>query len=92
MATQSSAECGRSAENSENDGGQAGAGGESGTWDPNMLVGKLSPRDHFPSATTWRTDGFLLFGKAATNCGDNSDPTTNATDQVTTQSADFSSN
>ena len=40
-APQSSPECGRSAENSENDGRPVGIGRGTEAWDPNPLVGKL---------------------------------------------------
>ena len=88
-APQSSPECGRSAENSENDGSPVGISRGTEAWDPKPLVGKLSQRVRFASTHQWRPDGFPSFGDTNTNTGDDSDPTTNPTDRLTTQSAEF---
>ena len=67
------------------------AGEWSGRWEsnPRLKLGKLSPRVHIPSVPTWRPGGFPLFVDACTNCGDDSDPSTNPTDQATTEPAEF---
>jgi len=43
----------------------------------------------YPIVPTWRPGGFPLFVDACTNCGDDSDPSTNPTDQATTEPAEF---